>query len=215
MSFWQTFIISCLLDSRSLTESALPIVTTSPCREGAADLHLHSGLHTRILVRLHSWLLDSSTKSPYTETPCPSICSIDSVKPFGYHLQSQQSNTCMPVLCPAAHAAYVATVAHVATTAIFHADCRAFALEGRGVWHALSASVTQQVLGPIRARADFRYALDLPTGIPLVCTHLAVLFCMVLQIFRQCRNWLSIFKPTYHASFTSFHNSMRCPLTSK
>ncbi|DBA99922.1 TPA: hypothetical protein ACH3X1_013804 [Trebouxia sp. C0004] len=43
---------------------------------------------------------------------------------------------------------------------------RAFALEGRGIWHALSASITQQVIGPIRARADFRYALDLPSSIP-------------------------------------------------
>lgn len=44
--------------------------------------------------------------------------------------------------------------------------CRAFALEGRGIWHALSASVTQQIIGPVRARADFRYALDLPSNIP-------------------------------------------------
>ncbi|KAL3142995.1 hypothetical protein ABBQ38_003276 [Trebouxia sp. C0009 RCD-2024] len=43
---------------------------------------------------------------------------------------------------------------------------RAFALEGRGIWHALSASITQQVIGPVRARADFRYALDLPSSIP-------------------------------------------------
>lgn len=47
-------------------------------------------------------------------------------------------------------------------------QCRAFALEGRGIWHALSASVTQQVIGPVRARADFRYALDLPSSIPQV-----------------------------------------------
>lgn len=47
--------------------------------------------------------------------------------------------------------------------------CRAFALEGRGIWHALSASVTQQIIGPVRARADFRYALDLPSNIPQVC----------------------------------------------
>lgn len=46
--------------------------------------------------------------------------------------------------------------------------CRAFALEGRGIWHALSASITQQVIGPVRARADFRYALDLPSSIPQV-----------------------------------------------
>ena len=42
---------------------------------------------------------------------------------------------------------------------------RAFALEGRGSWHALSVSVAQQVLGPVRARADFRFALD-PTNVP-------------------------------------------------
>lgn len=45
---------------------------------------------------------------------------------------------------------------------------RAFTLEGRGIWHALSASITQQVIGPVRARADFRYALDLPSSIPQV-----------------------------------------------
>lgn len=42
---------------------------------------------------------------------------------------------------------------------------RAFALEGRGAWHALSVSLAQQVLGPLRARADFRFALD-PTHVP-------------------------------------------------
>ncbi len=42
---------------------------------------------------------------------------------------------------------------------------RAFAMEGRGSWHALSASVTQQLYGPVRARADFRFALD-PTNVP-------------------------------------------------
>lgn len=42
---------------------------------------------------------------------------------------------------------------------------RAFALEGRGSWHALSVSLAQQVIGPIRARADFRFALD-PINIP-------------------------------------------------
>lgn len=43
---------------------------------------------------------------------------------------------------------------------------RAFALEGRGIWHALSASVAQQLIGPVRIRADFRFALDLPSSIP-------------------------------------------------
>jgi len=36
----------------------------------------------------------------------------------------------------------------------------AFALEGRGVWHALSASLCQQVVGPLRVRADARLALE-------------------------------------------------------
>ncbi|CAK0784857.1 hypothetical protein CVIRNUC_008062 [Coccomyxa viridis] len=39
---------------------------------------------------------------------------------------------------------------------------RAFALEGRGIWHALSLSATQQVYGPLRARADMRVALESP-----------------------------------------------------
>ena len=52
--------------------------------------------------------------------------------------------------------------------------CRAFALEGRGIWHALSASITQQVIGPVRARADFRYALDLPSSIPQVTAYSAL-----------------------------------------
>ena len=39
---------------------------------------------------------------------------------------------------------------------------RAFALEGRGIWHALSLSATQQVYGPLRARADLRVALESP-----------------------------------------------------
>ncbi|PRW57399.1 TRIGALACTOSYLDIACYLGLYCEROL chloroplastic [Chlorella sorokiniana] len=42
---------------------------------------------------------------------------------------------------------------------------RAFALEGRGAWHALSVSLAQQVFGPVRARVDARFALD-PTSIP-------------------------------------------------
>lgn len=39
---------------------------------------------------------------------------------------------------------------------------RAFALEGRGIWHALSLSAQQQVYGPVRARADLRVALESP-----------------------------------------------------
>ncbi|PSC71107.1 rRNA-processing EFG1 [Micractinium conductrix] len=42
---------------------------------------------------------------------------------------------------------------------------RAFALEGRGAWHALSVSLAQQVFGPVRARVDARFALD-PTSVP-------------------------------------------------
>jgi len=42
---------------------------------------------------------------------------------------------------------------------------RAFALEGRGSWHALSVSLAQQVVGPFRVRTDFRFALD-PTNVP-------------------------------------------------
>ena len=83
------------------------------------------------------------------------------------------------MLCKAVYAAYVAAVVRVASAVTSDAVCRAFALEGRGVWHALSASFTQQVLGPIRARADFRYALDLPSGIPLVCAS-GIVFCTML-----------------------------------
>lgn len=43
---------------------------------------------------------------------------------------------------------------------------RAFALEGRGSWHSLCVSLAQQVIGPVRARADFRFALD-PSHVPL------------------------------------------------
>jgi hypothetical protein len=43
---------------------------------------------------------------------------------------------------------------------------RAFALEGRGIWHALSLSAAQQVYGPMRARADLRFALEAPPAGP-------------------------------------------------
>ncbi len=43
---------------------------------------------------------------------------------------------------------------------------RAFALEGRGIWHALSVSAAQQVYGPVRARADMRFALESPPAAP-------------------------------------------------
>ncbi len=42
---------------------------------------------------------------------------------------------------------------------------RAFALEGKGVWHCCTISASQQVFGPLRAKADFRFALD-PTNVP-------------------------------------------------
>jgi hypothetical protein len=42
---------------------------------------------------------------------------------------------------------------------------RAFALEGKGVWHCCTISAAQQVFGPVRAKADFRFALD-PTNVP-------------------------------------------------
>jgi hypothetical protein len=42
---------------------------------------------------------------------------------------------------------------------------RAFALEGKGIWHCCTISAAQQVYGPVRARADFRFALD-PTNVP-------------------------------------------------
>ena len=40
----------------------------------------------------------------------------------------------------------------------------AFALHGRDIWHAATLSVTQQVFGPLRARADLRFALHVPGG---------------------------------------------------
>jgi hypothetical protein len=36
----------------------------------------------------------------------------------------------------------------------------AFALDDRGVWHSLTVSATQQLVGPVRLRADARLALD-------------------------------------------------------
>ena len=63
--------------------------------------------------------------------------------------------------------------------------CRAFALEGRGIWHALSASITQQVIGPVRARADFRYALDLPSSIPQVTDCSALHLCIQPDLVVQ------------------------------
>jgi len=42
---------------------------------------------------------------------------------------------------------------------------RAFALEGKGIWHCCTISASQQVFGPVRVKADFRFALD-PTNVP-------------------------------------------------
>ena len=38
--------------------------------------------------------------------------------------------------------------------------CRAFALEGTGIWHAATVSLAQQLWGPLRGRLDSRMALD-------------------------------------------------------
>lgn len=63
----------------------------------------------------------------------------------------------------------IPNISTAATSTLNEADRpdkhRAFALEGRGSWHALSVSLAQQVIGPVRARADFRFALD-PTNVP-------------------------------------------------
>lgn len=39
----------------------------------------------------------------------------------------------------------------------------ALALQQAGVWHALSLSACQQVIGPLRACVDLRFAMDLGT----------------------------------------------------
>ena len=38
------------------------------------------------------------------------------------------------------------------------------ALSSSDIWHAATVSLTQQVFGPIRARADLRWALHVPGG---------------------------------------------------
>lgn len=40
----------------------------------------------------------------------------------------------------------------------------AFALEGRNIWHAATLSVAQQLIGPVRVRADMRVSLHVPGG---------------------------------------------------
>lgn len=42
---------------------------------------------------------------------------------------------------------------------------RAFAIEGKGTWHSCTVSIAQQIIGPLRGRADLRFALD-PTNVP-------------------------------------------------
>lgn len=41
---------------------------------------------------------------------------------------------------------------------------RAFALEGRNIWHAANLSIAQQLVGPVRGRADLRFSLHVPGG---------------------------------------------------
>ena len=49
----------------------------------------------------------------------------------------------------------------------------AFALHGRDIWHAATLSLTQQIVGPLRARADVRFALHVPGGFsPVRAPHL-------------------------------------------
>ena len=75
------------------------------------------------------------------------------------------------VICMFADAAVCVSVSwqRVVTASEMTADSlttscmsRAFALEGRGIWHALSLSASQQVYGPLRAKADLRVALESP-----------------------------------------------------
>ena len=45
--------------------------------------------------------------------------------------------------------------------------CRAFALEGSGIWHAATVAVAQQLWGPLRMRLDSRLALDFTAQVQL------------------------------------------------
>lgn len=47
----------------------------------------------------------------------------------------------------------------------------AFALEGRNIWHAATLSVAQQLIGPLRVRADMRLSLHVPGGYSPVLPH--------------------------------------------
>ena len=42
----------------------------------------------------------------------------------------------------------------------------AFAVEQKGAWHALTLSATQQIVGPVRLRGDWRFALDSHAACP-------------------------------------------------
>jgi hypothetical protein len=42
----------------------------------------------------------------------------------------------------------------------------AFAIEQKGAWHALTLSAAQQVIGPVRFRGDWRFALDSQAACP-------------------------------------------------
>jgi hypothetical protein len=53
-----------------------------------------------------------------------------------------------------------------ATEVVRGARHPAFALDGAGAWHALTLSATQQLLGPVRLRADWRLALDSAEPLP-------------------------------------------------
>lgn len=62
--------------------------------------------------------------------------------------------------------------------------CRAFALEGRGIWHAASISLGQQVWGPLRARLDTRLALDVTEQ---VSCHLCAFGWAMQALFGSVR----------------------------
>lgn len=53
----------------------------------------------------------------------------------------------------------------------------AFALHGRDIWHAATLSLTQQIVGPLRARADLRFALHVPGGFSPVRHHHTDRYC--------------------------------------
>ena len=68
-------------------------------------------------------------------------------------------------------------------------------MEGRGIWHALSASVTQQLIGPIRLRGDLRCALDLPSSVQPVC--------QLYQLWLDCLIKVVVF--VVHCVHCQFH----------